>query len=195
MTDDTPTPDEHTEQLDGIKERAEHNGRVSDGRLNAEAEPLQTYERQAGKNPDVPGSARFTDLNNRAEWRPPNMDELETIRRKFTQSIDGVHIAVIDGYQSDTPGYAGPLAVLVGGDVNIVETVPLRIHRGDVVDVWDLDTDDDRIGENPTVRGKVEGIATEAGRRGYEIRDEMGNLVTVWERADREISVSDGGRK
>lgn len=166
---------------------------MTDDLATDDGEPLPTYERQAGKHPGVDNVACFEDLHQDVVWRPPNAEEVRRLKRKlasFPHDLDALHVAVIDGYQTDHPGYAGPLAVLVGGDTERAELVPLRITTGDTVAVWDLDGDGDREGDEPAARGKVEGVASEAGRRGYEIRDETGNLVTVWERGDREIRVA-----
>lgn len=93
-----------------------------------------TYERQAGEAAEIYGTdddaqlAKFNDPQNGSVWRPPTATELELIRESYheSQPVERCHVAVIDGYQSDHPGYAGPLAVVVGGDPGLVETVPLK---------------------------------------------------------------------
>lgn len=93
-----------------------------------DGEPLPTYERQAGKQPDGADIGRvacFNDVHNSATWRPPTTEEFRLIQDEFTQPIESAHVAVIDGYQSDGPGFAGPLAVLVGGDPGTTRTIPL----------------------------------------------------------------------
>lgn len=90
-------------------------------------EPPRTYERQAGAKADAKFTDPFDDYP--AVWRPPNERELELIRDEV-DDIEGLYIAVIDGYQTDGPGYAGPLAVVVGGDPELTLAFPLE-GKGD----------------------------------------------------------------
>lgn len=83
-----------------------------------------TLERQGGDRPNVAHDAQFTDAmqalhsEQPAVWRPPNAEELAKLEHWAEETpgvppLESPHIAVIDGYQDPTPGYAGPLAVLV----------------------------------------------------------------------------------
>lgn len=98
-----------------------------------DTEPPRTVEKQGGERPGVAHDAQFTDTFDSAAmpatWRPPNAAEVEQLREEFDGEgvvIDQLYVAVIDGYQTDQPGFAGPLAVVVGGEPNAVEGV--RLH-------------------------------------------------------------------
>lgn len=112
----------------------------------------QTYERQAAKT-DLP-TAQFVDVHHhyddwRAVWRPPNEAELAKLDvwaavTPGVPSIDSAHVAVIDGYQDPTPGYAGPLAVLVfthmdeGTGVRTLALADLNDPRETIEDISQL---------------------------------------------------------
>lgn len=79
-----------------------------------------TYEKQAGNvRPALFKDAMQVQYSEHpATWSPPNAEQLAKLEAWAEETpgvpdLESAHVAVIDGYQDPTPGYAGPLAVLV----------------------------------------------------------------------------------
>lgn len=108
----------------------------------------RTLEKQGGERPDVPHDAQFTDPMQAAQteepavWRPPNAEELDKLDAWAAvtpglPTIASANIAVIDGYQDPTPGYAGPLAVLVFTHMD-EGTGVTTVALSDLPDPWEI---------------------------------------------------------